>query len=177
MKKLFIFVVLSSIFVIFSQTSAKAAGLFYTNATYPVTATGNEVKELSTDDWKEIIVICQEVGIPQLTFTGGEPTLRNDLVELIDYSRWFVTRLNTNGLLLSKKLCQKLYEASLDSIQVTLYSYDKSRHEFLTGNINGFEKTVEKSFVCCRSDGSMSSIGFSETLGNSRSEISWKSGT
>lgn len=48
MKKLFIFIVLSFMFVMFSQTSAKAAGLFYTNATYPVTATGNEVKELST---------------------------------------------------------------------------------------------------------------------------------
>lgn len=102
-----------------------------------------EATELATADWKSIIDKCRAAGIPQLTFTGGEPTLRNDLVELIDYSRWFVTRLNTNGLLLSKKLCQKLYEASLDSIQVTLYSYDKSRHEFLTGNINGFEKTVE----------------------------------
>lgn len=102
-----------------------------------------EVKELSTDDWKEIIVICQEVGIPQLTFTGGEPTLRNDLVELIEYSSWFVTRLNTNGQLLSKDLCKRLYDASLDSVQITLYSYDTARHEYLTGSHNGFFRTVE----------------------------------
>lgn len=101
-----------------------------------------ETEELSTKQWKEIIDRCRKACIPQLTFTGGEPTLRNDLVELIDYSRWFVTRLNTNGILLSKELCRQLYEASLDSVQVTLYSSDKEKHEFLTGS-NNFDKTVQ----------------------------------
>ena len=47
MKKLFSFTMLSFMFVLFSQTTADAFGLFYTNSTYPVTATGNEVKDLS----------------------------------------------------------------------------------------------------------------------------------
>ncbi|MCQ2553853.1 MAG: radical SAM protein, partial [Clostridia bacterium] len=63
-----------------------------------------EEKELSTDEWKVIIDKCKEACIPQLTFTGGEPTMRDDLVELIDYSQWFVTRLNTNGIKLTKEL-------------------------------------------------------------------------
>lgn len=102
----------------------------------------SETKELSTDEWKKIIDICKKVCIPQLTFTGGEPTIREDLVELVDYSRWFVTRLNTNGVLLSKDLCKKLYEASLDSVQITLYSNDAKIHNELVG-ANNFEKTVE----------------------------------
>ena len=102
----------------------------------------SETKELSTEEWKKIIDICKKECIPQLTFTGGEPTIRNDLVELIDYSRWFVTRLNTNGVLLTKELCQKLFEASLDSVQVTLYSNNQDIHNELVG-ANNFEKTVE----------------------------------
>lgn len=101
-----------------------------------------EVNELSTEEWKKIIDICKENCIPQLTFTGGEPTLRKDLVELVKYSEWFLTRLNTNGVLLTKKLCKELYEASLDSVQVTLYSNDPEIHNKLVGTKN-FDKTVQ----------------------------------
>jgi sulfatase maturation enzyme AslB (radical SAM superfamily) len=79
-------------------------------------------RELCVEAWKEIIQKCREAGIPQLTFTGGEPTLRKDLVELVEYSKWFITRLNTNGVCLSEELCRQLYEASLDSVQITLTS-------------------------------------------------------
>ena len=99
-------------------------------------------KELSTEDWKKIIDKCRKVGIPQLTFTGGEPTKRDDLVELIDYSKWFITRLNTNGVLLTEELCKKLHDASLDSVQVTFYSSNPDEHNKLVG-ANNYEKTVE----------------------------------
>ena len=99
-------------------------------------------KELSTKEWRKVIDICRKNCIPQLTFTGGEPTLRDDLVELVNYSKWFVTRLNTNGVLLTEKLCKDLYEASLDSVQVTLYSHDKEIHNKLVGAKN-FDLTVQ----------------------------------
>ena len=102
----------------------------------------SERKELSTEEWKKIIDKCKEACIPQLTFTGGEPTKREDLVELIDYSKWFITRLNTNGVLLTKELCEKLYKASLDSVQITFYSSNKEEHNKLVGADN-FDKTVE----------------------------------
>ena len=101
-----------------------------------------EVKELSTEEWKQIIDKCRKAYIPQITFTGGEPTMRNDLVELVEYSQWFVTRLNTNGILLTKELCEMLYQASLDSVQITLYSSEKEEHEALTG-AHAFDKTVQ----------------------------------
>lgn len=102
----------------------------------------SEVEELSTEEWKKIIDICQKNCIPQLTFTGGEPTLRKDLVELVKYADWFLTRLNTNGVLLTKKICKELYEASLDSVQVTLYSNNPEIHNKLVGAEN-FDKTVQ----------------------------------
>lgn len=98
-------------------------------------------KELSTEEWKKIIDKCRESMIPQLTFTGGEPTMRDDLFELIDYSKWFVTRLNTNGIKLTSDYCKKLAEVSLDSCQITFYSYDEKIHNSLVG-ANQYENTL-----------------------------------
>ncbi|MBQ0037557.1 MAG: radical SAM protein [Clostridiales bacterium] len=100
-----------------------------------------ETKELSTVQWVELLQRLRQANIPQVTFTGGEPTMRRDLVELVDAAQWFVTRLNTNGRLLTEELCRKLYDASLDSVQVTLYAADADIHNGLVG-VAGFDDTV-----------------------------------
>lgn len=101
-----------------------------------------ETPELSTKQWKTALELLRRANIPQVTFTGGEPTLRSDLVELVRAAEWFVTRLNTNGRLLTPELCAGLYDASLDSVQVTLYSAEGNIHNQLVG-INGFNDTVQ----------------------------------
>ena len=101
----------------------------------------SDTPELTTAQWREILAKLRAANVPQVTFTGGEPTLRADLVELVDAAQWFVTRLNTNGRLLTPELCRRLYEASLDSVQVTLYSHDPAIHNALVG-AEGFDDTV-----------------------------------
>ena len=101
-----------------------------------------EMAELSTEEWKTVLQKLREANIPQVTFTGGEPTMRDDLVELVQAAEWFVTRLNTNGRLLTPQLCRQLYSASLDSVQVTLYAADADSHNALVG-APGFADTVE----------------------------------
>ena len=91
-------------------------------------------EELETEAWKAIVDKCREAGVTQLTFTGGEPTMRDDLFELIDYARWFVTRLNTNGIKLTREYCKHLHEVSLDSVQITFYSCDEAIHNELVGS-------------------------------------------
>ena len=106
-------------------------------------------KELVTEAWKDIIDKCRKAKIPQVTFTGGEPTMRDDLIELIDYAKWFITRLNTNGIKLTKEYCQQLKNASLDSMQITFYSYKEEIHNELVGaeryqdTVRGIENAVE----------------------------------
>ena len=106
-------------------------------------------KELSTNDWFKILDKLKKANVPAVTFTGGEPTLRDDLVELVAYASWFVTRLNTNGIRLTKDLCKRLYDANLDSVQITLYSYDKDIHNKMVGSdhfddtINGIKNALE----------------------------------
>ena len=101
-----------------------------------------ETPELSTEQWKTVLETLRQANIPQVTFTGGEPTLREDLSELVQAAAWFVTRLNTNGRLLTPELCAGLYEASLDSVQVTLYSAEGNIHNQLVG-CGGFSDTVQ----------------------------------
>ena len=93
----------------------------------------SDEEELTTDEWKKILDICRSVGIPQVTFTGGEPTMREDLFELISHARWFISRLNTNGIRLTPEYCRKLHEAELDSVQITFYSADPQVHDRLVG--------------------------------------------
>ena len=89
--------------------------------------------ELSTEEWKQILDRCRSAGIPQVTFTGGEPTMRGDLFELIRHARWFISRLNTNGIRLTPEYCRGLRNAELDSVQITFYSADPQIHNRLVG--------------------------------------------
>lgn len=102
----------------------------------------SSLPELSTEDWKKIIVNLRKARVPMLTFTGGEPTMREDLPELVFFSKWFVTRLNTNGVMLTKELCENLKAAGLDSVQITLYSCVEEIHNELVGSKH-FSDTVD----------------------------------
>ena len=93
-----------------------------------------KTKELTTEQWKQAIDRLNAARVPMVTFTGGEPTQRADIAELVGYAKRMVTRLNTNGVNLTPELVQQLKEAGLDSLQVTLYSHDGAAHNTLVGS-------------------------------------------
>lgn len=93
-----------------------------------------KTKEMNTQEWKQVIDRLDAARVPMVTFTGGEPTQREDIAELVDYAKRMVTRLNTNGVNLTPELVQKLKNAGLDSVQVTLYSHDEEVHNALVGS-------------------------------------------
>ena len=88
--------------------------------------------ELSTAEWLKVYEILWKAGVPQVVFTGGEPTLRGDLVELVGQADEFVTGLVTNGTKLLD-LAHALRDASLDYVQVTVESLDPKIHDRITG--------------------------------------------
>lgn len=97
--------------------------------------------EMSTEQWKKAIDRLEAARVPMVTFTGGEPTQREDIAELVGYAKRMVTRLNTNGVNLTSELVQDLKKAGLDSVQVTLYSHDESVHNALVG-CNHYSDTI-----------------------------------
>jgi organic radical activating enzyme len=80
-------------------------------------------KELSTEEWKKILDKSWGFGIPQVVFTGGEPTLRADLAELIQHAEnnGQVTGLITNGFKLADQdYLNTLLQAGLDHTMIVL---------------------------------------------------------
>lgn len=101
--------------------------------------------ELSTDDWKGIINLLWEIGIPHVVFTGGEPTLRDDLPELIGYAQTvgMITGINTNGRRLrDPNYVTSLVRAGLDHVQITLESHISDIHNDMVGSRRAWDQTV-----------------------------------
>ncbi len=82
-------------------------------------------RELTTDEWKMILDRAWDFGIPQITFTGGEATLREDLPYLIAQAEknGQVCGLLTDGLkLIDKQYVSLLLQTGLDHILFLLQS-------------------------------------------------------
>ena len=106
----------------------------------------HETSELSTEQWKRVIDRVHEVGVFIVTFTGGEPTLRDDLPELLSYAqnKGVVTGLVTNGRRLKDKgYAETLEKSGLDFVQVTLESHWAKVHDLMTGARGSWKETVE----------------------------------
>jgi len=76
-------------------------------------------RELTTDEWRLILDKAWQVGIPHVTFTGGEATLREDLPDLIAHAEknGQVCGLLTDGLqLLDKDYLSLVLQTGLDHI-------------------------------------------------------------
>jgi len=102
--------------------------------------------ERDTQYWKQIIDKLWEIGIPHLVFTGGEPTLREDLAELIHYAeqKGFITGLNTNGRKLADSVFLKsLIDAGLDHVQITLESHTAAIHDKMVSATGAWQDTVQ----------------------------------
>lgn len=101
--------------------------------------------ELSTTQWQAILDRLWATGIPHVVFTGGEPTLRNDLPELIAHAQanGQITGLNTNGRRLSDlRYVNQLVEAGLDHVQITLESHDPVIHDCMVQASGAWKQTI-----------------------------------
>jgi radical SAM protein with 4Fe4S-binding SPASM domain len=108
---------------------------------------GPEVSEMSTDEVRHILdIIVDEAHVPTVSFTGGEPTLRPDLPDLIAYakSRRLRTNLITNGLRCGANgYVEKLARAGLDSAQVSLEAAHSAVHDAIVGRPGAWRRTVQ----------------------------------
>lgn len=101
--------------------------------------------ELTTDEWRSILDQLWALGIPHVVFTGGEPTLRDDLPDLIHHAEQNgqITGLNTNGRRMADaSFVQKLLDAGLDHVQITLESHDHEIHDHMVCHRGAWEQTV-----------------------------------
>jgi radical SAM protein with 4Fe4S-binding SPASM domain len=121
------------------------------NCYFCYTGGPHKVKELKTADWKKIIAKLWDSGIPQIVFTGGEPTLRDDLIELIEHSKEFVTGLVTNGRKLVS-LAKALNRAELDYVQISLESHLPEVHDKMVGVPGAWQETRDDIEAALKND-------------------------
>lgn len=84
-------------------------------------------------------IFVKNLGTTKIRLTGGEPTVRKDLPEIIQDIRSHpqieTIGITTNGALLTRKL-ESYANAGLDSINISLDSLVPAKNEFVTRRLN-----------------------------------------
>ncbi len=99
--------------------------------------------EMSTDEAKVMIDDLAEFGAPVLLFSGGEPTLRKDLVELMHYAKGKGMRvvISTNGTLITPERAKQYADVGLSYVGVSLDGGRETHDEF-RGLPGSFDKAI-----------------------------------
>ncbi len=102
-------------------------------------------KYLSTEEAKKLIDEAQKLGVTIIAFTGGEPLLREDLFELISYvdDKKAMPVMFTNGEFLTEENVEKLADAGLYSVFLSIDSPNPEEHDSLRGKSGLFEVAIE----------------------------------
>jgi pyrroloquinoline quinone biosynthesis protein E len=101
--------------------------------------------ELTTDEWKKVLTELAEIGVLQVHFSGGEPTVRKDLVELVKHATdaGLYTNLITSAVLFTRDKLEALADAGLAHIQISFQANDPALANRIGGFKNGHAKKLE----------------------------------
>jgi len=99
-------------------------------------------RELTTAQWKKILVQLAEAGTLYLVFTGGEPLLRPDLAELCSYAKKlnFDVRVFSTGLGLDGDMALSLRKAGVSGFEISFYGRPEV-HDGITGVSGSFARS------------------------------------
>lgn len=102
-------------------------------------------REMSTAEVERVLdIVRHDAEVPSVSWTGGEPLLREDLVELTQHATTLGMRVNliTNGTLVTQEVANQLAESGLRSAQVSLEGPNAQVHDALTRVPGSFERTL-----------------------------------
>ncbi len=99
---------------------------------------------LTVGQIKEIVKQAKSLGVIHINITGGEPTLRNDIFEIVDACRprQIMVSLVTNALSLTREKMRLLKKHGLNTIQISLDSSDPDIHDQLRGVPGCYDKVM-----------------------------------
>lgn len=101
-------------------------------------------RELTTEEWINIIKDIQDMGTPIIGLTGGEPMVREDIFDIVgaidDRS---VSTLFTSGFNLTLEKAKELKRRGLFSIGISLDSYDRQKHNKNRNSEKAFDFAIK----------------------------------
>lgn len=104
---------------------------------------GNKEKEEIKKDLKE----AKKKKIEGAVFTGGEPTLHQNFLELVSYAKFLgfkTIQIQTNGRrFVYKSFCEKTIEAGATEFSPALHGPNYQIHDFLTSSPGSFQQTLQ----------------------------------
>ncbi|MDO5757121.1 MAG: pyrroloquinoline quinone biosynthesis protein PqqE [Rhodobacterales bacterium] len=94
--------------------------------------------ELTTAEWQRVLQEIADLGVLQIHFSGGEPTARKDLEELVQCATdvGLYSNLITSGVLLSRARLVALYDAGLSHVQISF----QASEDILANRIGGYKR-------------------------------------
>jgi MoaA/NifB/PqqE/SkfB family radical SAM enzyme len=101
--------------------------------------------ELTADEWKGVLAKLKAwLGTFNLTFTGGEPFLRKDILEIFKFAseNGIVTQVVSNGSFIDKTLAKKIVESGLDGLTLSLNSMVPDIHNKTRGTSGAFNEVM-----------------------------------
>jgi MoaA/NifB/PqqE/SkfB family radical SAM enzyme len=97
-------------------------------------------RELSADEIKRGLDILKDLGVVEVVFSGGDPLLREDAAEIIEYSsRYFVTTVYDNG---SKAAENVKALRNVDFVAISIDSLDPAKMDYIKGVNGSLEKAL-----------------------------------
>jgi radical SAM protein with 4Fe4S-binding SPASM domain len=105
----------------------------------------SEVRELTTEEWKRILDEIHREGCLGLCFTGGDPLMRKDFLEIYASAKakGFMVTLFTNGQALTPEIINYLVKSPPSSIEITLNGITKTTYEAITQVPGSFLKVMK----------------------------------
>ncbi|MBI5265417.1 MAG: pyrroloquinoline quinone biosynthesis protein PqqE [Bradyrhizobium sp.] len=101
--------------------------------------------ELSTEEWKRVLSELAEIGVLQIHFSGGEPTARKDLVELVRHASGvgLYTNLITSAVLLTRDKLSALADAGLCHVQISFQGTETAPADRVAGYKGAQHRKIE----------------------------------
>jgi len=103
-----------------------------------------EKGELSFQEIKEVLDKLSEAGVITVNISGGEATLRSDLIQILDYAvtRGFRVVLFTNAFLITDSMAQEIAKVGVSKVHVSVYSDIEEQHDAITCVPGSLRKTL-----------------------------------
>ena len=101
--------------------------------------------ELTTAEWQDVMRQAADLGILQIHLSGGEPTVRKDLEDIVEVAAkaGLYTNLITAGVTLTRDRLKRLKDLGLDHVQLSIQDVDEANAEKISNYKNGLQKKRE----------------------------------
>jgi len=111
-------------------------------------AGGKKRSELSTDEAKQVLDILSkmvEIGLPALSFSGGEPLAKKDFFEIAGYAKKRIGYISiaSNGTLITRDNAKRIKDAGVDYVEISIDGATPQVHDEFRGIPGAFERATK----------------------------------